>query len=50
MDLLPSVAEPLSGGFVTVGTMVSVTPTGERRRMATIEGSSDQRCYCYTDY
>ncbi|HAY77429.1 MAG TPA: oxidoreductase, partial [Gemmatimonadetes bacterium] len=43
MDLLPSVAEPLSGGFVTVGTMVSVTPTGERRRMATIEGSSDQR-------
>lgn len=43
MDLLPSVAEPLSGGFVTVGTMVTVTPTGERRRMATIEGSSDQR-------
>lgn len=43
MDLLPSVGEQLSGGFVTVSTTVSVVPTGQRRRMATIEGSSDQR-------
>jgi len=43
MDLLPATAEQPSGAFVTVATTVSVTPTGERRRMATIEGSSDQR-------
>ena len=43
MDLLPATAEQPSGAFVTAATTVSVTPTGERRRMATIEGSSDQR-------
>jgi molybdopterin-containing oxidoreductase family iron-sulfur binding subunit len=43
MDLLPATTEQPSGAFVTAATTVSVTPTGERRRMATIEGSSDQR-------
>ncbi|MEX2466642.1 MAG: molybdopterin-dependent oxidoreductase [Gemmatimonadota bacterium] len=40
--LLPALAEQPSGGFVTLATTVTVTPTGERRRLATIEGSSDQ--------
>jgi molybdopterin-containing oxidoreductase family iron-sulfur binding subunit len=39
LDLLPAVAEQPSGGLVTLATMVSVTPTGERRRLATIDGS-----------
>jgi len=43
MDLLPAAAEQPSGAFVTVSTTVTVSPTGQRRRMATIEGSSDQR-------
>ncbi len=42
MALLPAVAEQPSGSFVTVATTVSVTPTGDRRRLATNEGSSDQ--------
>jgi anaerobic selenocysteine-containing dehydrogenase/Fe-S-cluster-containing dehydrogenase component len=40
--LLPALAEQPSGGFVTLATTVSVTPTGQRRRIATIEGSSEQ--------
>jgi molybdopterin-containing oxidoreductase family iron-sulfur binding subunit len=40
--LLPAVAEQPSGAFVTLATTVSVAPTGERRRIATVEGSSDQ--------
>ncbi len=43
MTLLPAVSEQPSGAFVTLATTVSVAPTGERRRLATIEGSSDQR-------
>jgi Fe-S-cluster-containing dehydrogenase component len=42
MDLLPSESEQLSGGLVTLATTVSVSPTGERRRIATIAGSDDQ--------
>jgi len=42
MDLLPAVVEQPSGALVHLVTRVSVEPTGERRRMATIEGSSDQ--------
>ena len=42
LDLLPATAEQPSGAFVTLATTVTVAPTGERRRMATIEGSSDQ--------
>jgi anaerobic selenocysteine-containing dehydrogenase/Fe-S-cluster-containing dehydrogenase component len=42
LDLLAATAEQPSGAFVTLATTVSVSPTGERRRMATIEGSSDQ--------
>jgi len=40
--LLPAIAEQPSGGLVTVATTVTVTPTGERRRLATIAGSDDQ--------
>ena len=40
--LLPALAEQPSGGFVTLSTTVTVTPTGARRRLATVEGSSDQ--------
>jgi molybdopterin-containing oxidoreductase family iron-sulfur binding subunit len=40
LDLLPATAEQPSGAFVTLATTVTVEPTGERRRMATIEGSS----------
>ncbi|MEM7416952.1 MAG: molybdopterin dinucleotide binding domain-containing protein [Gemmatimonadota bacterium] len=43
LDLLPAVAEQPSGGLVTLATTVTVEGTGERRRLATIEGSSDQR-------
>ena len=42
LDLLPAIAEQPSGAFVMVVTTVSVVPTGERRRMATIEGSNQQ--------
>ena len=42
LALLPSESEVPSGAMVTLATTVTVTPTGERRRMATIEGSSDQ--------
>jgi molybdopterin-containing oxidoreductase family iron-sulfur binding subunit len=40
--LLPAVAEQPSGAFVTLATTVTVTPTGERRRLATIAGSDLQ--------
>ena len=42
LDLLPSTAEQPSGAFVTLSTTVSVAPTGQRRRLATVEGSSEQ--------
>jgi anaerobic selenocysteine-containing dehydrogenase/Fe-S-cluster-containing dehydrogenase component len=42
LALLPSESEQPSGAMVTLATTVTVTPTGERRRLATIEGSSDQ--------
>jgi len=42
LDLLPAVAEQPSGAMVTLATTVSVTATGAGRRIATIEGSSDQ--------
>ncbi|MDZ7781330.1 MAG: molybdopterin-dependent oxidoreductase [Gemmatimonadota bacterium] len=40
--LLPASAEQPSGTLVTVATTVTVTPTGERRLLASIEGSDDQ--------
>ncbi|MDH3725811.1 MAG: molybdopterin-dependent oxidoreductase, partial [Thermoleophilia bacterium] len=43
LDLLPSVAEQPSGAFVTLATTVTVEETEQRRRLATIEGSSSQR-------
>ena len=42
LALLPSESEQPSGAMLTLATSVTVTPTGERRRIATIEGSSDQ--------
>jgi anaerobic selenocysteine-containing dehydrogenase/Fe-S-cluster-containing dehydrogenase component len=39
LDLLPSVAEQPSGAMVTLATSVSVTPTGRRRRLVTVDGS-----------
>ena len=42
MDLLAAVSEQPSGAFVTLATTVTVTATGERRRLSTVEGSSDQ--------
>ncbi|MDH3207313.1 MAG: 4Fe-4S dicluster domain-containing protein [Gemmatimonadota bacterium] len=42
LDLLPAVAEQPSGALVTLATTVTVTNTGTGRRLATIEGSSDQ--------
>ncbi len=42
MKLLPAEVEQPSGGLVHLATRVSVEPTGDRRRLATIEGSSDQ--------
>jgi len=42
IDLLPAVAEQPSGAMVTLATTVSVEATGAHRRVATIEGSSDQ--------
>ena len=42
MKLLPAMAEQPSGAFVTLATRVSVAPTGQHRRLATVEGSSSQ--------
>jgi molybdopterin-containing oxidoreductase family iron-sulfur binding subunit len=42
MNLLPAVVEQPSGTLALVSTRVSVAATGERYRMATIEGSDDQ--------
>ncbi len=42
VTLLPATTEQPSGALVTLATTVTVEPTGERRRLATIEGSSDQ--------
>jgi molybdopterin-containing oxidoreductase family iron-sulfur binding subunit len=42
MALLPAEAEQLSGGLVRLATRVSVTPTGNHRRLATIAGSDSQ--------
>jgi molybdopterin-containing oxidoreductase family iron-sulfur binding subunit len=42
LHLLAATVEQPSGAFVTLATTVTVEPTGARRRMATIEGSSDQ--------
>ena len=42
MSLLPAEMEEPSGALVHVATRVSLDATGRRRRLATIEGSSDQ--------
>ena len=42
MTLLPAVADAESGATALVSTRVSVTPTGEWRRLASTEGSHDQ--------
>jgi molybdopterin-containing oxidoreductase family iron-sulfur binding subunit len=42
LDLLPAESEALSGGLVHFATKVTVTPTGERRALATISGSDVQ--------
>ena len=42
MTLLPTEIEQPSGSLVHLATRVQLEPTGERRRMASIEGSSDQ--------
>ena len=42
LDLLPAEAEALSGGLVHFATKVTVTPTGERRKLASIAGSDSQ--------
>jgi len=42
MSLLSGEVEQPSGAMIMVSTMVSLEPTDTRRRMATIEGSSDQ--------
>ena len=39
MQLLPAVAEQPSGGLVTLATSVTITPTGERRRLVQTDGS-----------
>jgi anaerobic selenocysteine-containing dehydrogenase/Fe-S-cluster-containing dehydrogenase component len=43
MALLPAEVEQPSGSLVHLATRVTIAPTGERRRLATIEGGSDQR-------
>ena len=43
MALLPAELEQTSGALVHLVTRVTLEPTGERRRLASIEGSSDQR-------
>jgi len=40
MGLLPAVSEQPSGALVTVATKVSIAPTGDGRRLATVEGSN----------
>ena len=40
LRLLPSTSEQPSGALVTTVTSVTVIPTGENRRLATVEGSS----------
>ena len=42
MDLLPAEVEQPSGALVLLATRVSLEPTETHRRLATIEGSSDQ--------
>ncbi len=42
LALLPSESEQPSGAMVTLATTVTVTPIGDRRRIATVEGSNDQ--------
>ncbi|MDT8340732.1 MAG: 4Fe-4S dicluster domain-containing protein [Longimicrobiales bacterium] len=42
LALLPAVAEQPSGALALVSTRVTVAPTGERYRMATIEGADTQ--------
>ncbi|HSM03804.1 MAG TPA: molybdopterin-dependent oxidoreductase [Longimicrobiales bacterium] len=42
MNLLPAVAEQPSGALVLVATRVSVEATGDRHRMASIEGADTQ--------
>ncbi len=42
LTLIPSASEQPSGVLVTTATSVTVTATGEHRRLASIEGSSDQ--------
>ena len=42
LNLIPSTSEQLSGALVTTVTAVTVIPTGEKRRLATVEGSSEQ--------
>lgn len=42
VSLLPAVAEQLSGGLVHLATTVTVEPTGERHKLATIAGADTQ--------
>ncbi len=42
MALLPAETEEPSGGLVNLATRVSITPTGERRPLATIAGATEQ--------
>ncbi|RMH18258.1 MAG: 4Fe-4S dicluster domain-containing protein, partial [Gemmatimonadetes bacterium] len=42
LALLPAEAEAPSGGLVTMATRVTLTPTGRKRRLASISGSEDQ--------
>jgi molybdopterin-containing oxidoreductase family iron-sulfur binding subunit len=42
MGLLPAEAEQPSGSLVQLATTVTLEPTGERRRLATVAGSDDQ--------
>ncbi len=42
LELLPAVAEQPSGALVHLSTRVSLTPTGERYKLATIEGADTQ--------
>lgn len=42
LGLLPAEAEQPSGALVTLATKVMVKPTGQSRRIATVEGSDDQ--------
>jgi len=42
MHLLPADAEQPSGAFVTLATRVSVTPTGQHRRLAKVSGADTQ--------